>query len=350
MSTTRRRFVIPAVAALALLLGCPQPTTPRPFTTSLFAIDSINGNVYEVDGEGLVASSTPIVTVGPAAGEIEIAAGKAFVAVGNSTGGLHCFDPSSPASGATMIGDAMSAQYIAVASSTLAYVSVGNYSEHSSDGLYSFNPSNPLAGLSAKIAGTGVYAQGVAIGSDGRVYLADNGNGKVLKLNAAADDVEASITATKWGTTYLLAGSYDFDDDGDTDIGIFVGNTGDFSTGSLDFVATTAANGSDATSVVSGPVISRIAAFDSTHLIVTGGWGSTAKTFIINVSTNPATKSEVLSGGVSFGGADITVRDGIAYLADGNGTIYSVNSNGNVIGKIVIGASGEMITNLCSAD
>ena len=113
--------------------------------------------------------------------------------------------------------------------------------------------------------------------------------------------------------------------------------------GSLDFIPTVE---NTAYTVIDAVNAARIASFDTGSLICTGGFGSLAKTYIIDVSSNPATKIEIKSEGISFGGADIAIKNGLAYIADGGNAMYVVNEIGVVVGKFPVGGTGEMITNL----
>ncbi|MFZ4616324.1 MAG: hypothetical protein ACOYM2_09055 [Rectinemataceae bacterium] len=348
------RAVVGAAAAslvlgLALLgAGCaPVAGGNVAATPHVYAVASHSGGLYQIDEATEKVSDVPLLSTNQnATGEIVFHNGIGYVAVAswsNSAPGLYRFDPDTPSVGATRIGGttsgAISAQYIAFASDTLAYVTSADYSKVYSDALYSFNPSNTAAGL-AKVADLS-FPQDVTIGTDRKVYVAENGSGKVARFNAEGTAVEAWITCTTTGATGLLAGTYG------GKAGIFVGNSGPldaswaYTNGSIDFIAD---SGTTAVAVVTGPVVGRLALLGTSTLLATGGYP--AKTWAIDLSVASPAAAEVLDGAVSFGGSDINVYGNYAYIPDGATTVYVFSSLAGPVTRLTVGKSGELVTNV----
>jgi hypothetical protein len=316
-------------------------------TPHVYAVASHSGALYQIDEATEKVSDVPLLSTGQnATGELVFYKGIGYAAVAswsNSAPGLYRFDPDTPSAGATRIGGttsgAISAQYIAFASATLAYVTSADYSKVYGDALYSFNPSDPAAGLT-KVADLS-FPQDVALGADGRVYVAENGSGKVARFNAAGTAVETEIACTTTGTTGLLVGTYG------GKAGIFVGNSGPldaswaYTNGSIDFIAD---SGTSAIAVVTGPVVGRMALLVSSTLLATGGYP--AKTWAIDLGATQPEAKEVLNGVASFGGSDINVYGNYAYIPDGTNTVYVFSSLAGPVTKLTVGNSGELVTNV----
>lgn len=349
------RFAIASAAmAIALVLaGCDLSTSnPGGSTANLFVVDSINGNVYEIDETELTAATTPFVSIAQnSSGEIVFSGDIGFVTVGsygNTAPGLYRFDASSSTPQAALVGNKISAQYACVVSSTLGYVTSADYSLTYDNAIYSFNPSSASAELGAAVTGTplGFYPQDIAVAA-GRVFVADNGNAKVVRLSADGASVDATYTASANGTTGLLAGSYDYDNDGDDDVGVFVANTGGYDTnwnslpGSIDFIPADAVDGAAATVVLANFSVGRLAAFDADSLVATR-YGAT---YIVSLSGIPAA-TEVTYGGASFGSYDVAISGGYAYVPDGENGLYRFSSSGADARKIAVGKSGELVGNV----
>jgi hypothetical protein len=110
---------------------------------------------------------------------------------------------------ATRIGNAISAGAIAFYSDTKAYVIDRDKDFGSGDiisvGIYTFDPSDPGAGLTGPIPGTdttgtgGQYLLDITIGTNGLVYTADGDNGEVLEIDPASD----TLTGRTWSTSEL---------------------------------------------------------------------------------------------------------------------------------------------------
>ncbi len=342
-----------ALLALAVLVfsfamgGCPSSTSPAIATTAttyVYAVDTISGKVFQIDRSTNTAASTPLVTIGQnASGEIRFYGNTGFVAVGSSSNtapGLYYFDASSSSPSAARIGSALSAQYICVASSTLGYLTVANYSDTSLNGVYSFNPSVPALGLTAVYVDSASYPQDVVMGSDGYLYAVNaastlGGTDTVLRIDTATEGVTV-ITVTGSGATGLCAGTYNGNS------GVFVAETGGYSAGSIDFIASGATAVTPVISKSSGQVFARAAQFNSSMLIATGGYP--AKTYLVSLSGTP-TANEVKSGSTSFGSMDVDIYDGIAYVPDYAQSVYAIDANGTVT-RISAGTSADAIANV----
>lgn len=311
----------------------------------LYAIDSKSGKVYEINiSSGQAALNHLVSTAQNSSGEVLYAEGKGFVAVGsynNTAPGLYAFDPTKPSAGCTLVGDRISAQYLCVASPTKGYVTALDYMGTYANALYSFNPSNAGAGLT-KIVDL-AYPQEVVLGGDSRIYAAENGSGKVARLDVAGTAIDVEIATSTAGTTGLLAGTHKGKP------GVFVANSGGYDAswnalpGSLDFIAN---SGNTASAVVSGISFARIAAFTPTLLVASGGFPS--KTWLIDLSATTIAPQEVKYGTLSFGGSDIAVAGGKAYIPDGTNTVYVFGDDG-IVTTIAVGTTGEMVTNVGAA-
>lgn len=352
------------VLALATLAGCNLFTSiTQGSTAHVFAVGSGSGNVYEIDTDANPpgAATTPLVSTGQnSTGEMVIYDSKAFLAVGsynNTAPGLYWFDLSSSTPTRELIGDKMSGQYLCIASDTRGYVTSSDYMGDYSNTVYSFDPSNPSAGLGSEVADfeSGFHPQDIAYVDDGsgsgRVFVTDNTNGKVYRLNAEGTAVELTFTTSAGGTTGLLSGEYDWDNNGSEDAGIFVANTGGYDAswnalpGSIDFIPLDASGSSDITSVQTDFSVGRLAAFDTAHLIGTNYGG----TWIIDLTKSAGDSGRLTeiknSQGESFGSLDVNMYDGYSYVPDGTNTVYRISSSGDVT-AISVGKSGEMITNV----
>ncbi len=349
----RSVIAIAVVAIMLVFAGCDLILPgSKGSTANLFAVDSKNGNVYEIDETALTAASTPLVSVAQnAAGEIVFSGDIGFVSVGsfgNTAPGLYRFDVSLQAPQAARVGNMISAQYACVVSSTLGYVTSADYYGVYDNAVYSFNPSSASAGLGTAVTGTpsGFYPQDIAV-AGGRIFVADNGNAKVLRLSADGASFDAAYPTTAGGATGLLAGSYDCDADGDLDVGVFVANTGGYDAnwnslpGSIDFIPAAAADGANAVSVLPGCSVGRLAALSDDTLVAT----NYGHTYIVSLSGTPAA-AEVKCAGAAFGSYDAAVSGGYAYVPDGENGLYRFSSSGTDARKIAVGKSGELVGNV----
>ncbi len=340
-------MIMGILALVFMAAGCTNLFNPsNPSQAHLFAVDSKNGKVYEIDTETLTAAATPLVSIGQnSSGEIVFHEDTGFLAVGsygNTAPGLYYFDAVSPLPAAKMAGSVKtSAQYLCIVSATRGYVTSADFSSGYKNTVYAFNPSDPQAGLGAEVSGlpADVYPQDITCAS-GKVYVTDHFKGRVYRLNAEGTSVEASISTTAGGTTGLLPGSLSGEE------GVFVANTGGFDAswnslpGSIDFIAADAADGSTALPVLSGISVGRLAAFDAVTLAATGYMN----TYILDISGTSAAASEVTSAGSSFGSIDVNVFEGHAYIPDGATTIYRFSPLGTDVQTIKVGQTGEFIS------
>jgi len=358
--SVRWGFVAGLVLAIASLAGCNLLNTPTGTTANVFAVDSKNGSVYEIDTDTNESASVALVsTAQNSTGEMVIHGSKAFLAVGsysNTAPGLYWFSLSSQTPSAQKIGSGISAQYLCVASDTAGYVSSADYYGVYSNAVYPFDLSDPSAGLGEAVTGfdAGFYPQDIAFAGDsgdGRVFVTDNANSRVYRLTADGSAVDRSFSTSAGGPTGLLPGNYDWDNNGTEDAGVFVANTGGYDAswnalpGSIDFIPLDATSGSDIVCVQSDLSVGRLAAFDTTHLIATNYGG----TWIIDL-TKPTGDSGRLTevknaSDASFGSCDVNIYDGYAYVPDGSQTVYKIGVSGGFT-AISVGKSGEMITNV----
>jgi hypothetical protein len=272
----------------------------------LYMTDTFSGKVYTYTPNDRTVSSTSLVSTGQnSTGAIFFYKGTGYIAVGsysNTAPGVYCFNPSDSYPKAVQIGSNVSAQCIAFYSATKAYVSVADYTASGTHGVYTFNPSNPSAGLTGPISGTALttmYLQQIVVGPDNMIYVADNYNQKVDTIDPSTDTLSATaFTASASGTTALASGSYNGTS------GVFVGNITYSNTGSIDFINTSAASIS---TVLSSVDVSRILCLSSDRLATTG-----SKSYLVSgLSTGSPAKTEL---GSSLGGADVAAKDGMIYV------------------------------------
>jgi hypothetical protein len=305
-----------ALAVAILIVGCSggnddSPVNPNAdlYKSYLYMTESFSGKVYAYDPATHAASGISLASVSRnATGELAFYRGIGYACVGSGTdAGVYYFAPSASNPAFTKIPGTVCAQYCAFASATKAYVSVFDYAT-AADGIYTFNPSAPQSGISAApITGTaGDGYQEIIVAPDGYLYAANNADGTVLRIDTAADTIIATINASAGGTTGLVAGTFD------GAAGVFVANTA----GSVDFVASSAPDGSDAAVVISGSIYpARILQLPNGNLIATGYDPSYANhTYLVDFSGDDPVSSEILCGGASFGGLDIAYKDGYAYV------------------------------------
>ncbi len=344
---TAARLFAGMLALVIIAAGCSNLFHPSSKSqANLFAVDSKNGKVYEIDVETFTAASTPLVSIGQnSAGEIVFHGNIGYVTVGNfgnTAPGLYYFDASSPMPVVKMAGSVKtSAQYLCIVSPTKGYLTAADFSTVYENAVYVFNPSEPQAGLGTKVTGfsAGFFPQDISYAS-GKVYVADHFNGRVHRLNEAGTAVEASFSTTAGGTTGLLPGRFAGED------GVFVANTGGFDAfwnslpGSIDFIPAGATDGSTALQVIAGISVGRMAAFNAVTLAATGY----LNTYIVDISGGAAICTEISSEGSSFGSIDVNVYEGYAYIPDGATTIYRFSSMGSDVQAMDIGQTGEFIS------
>jgi hypothetical protein len=154
----------------------------------------------------------------------------------------------------------------------------------------------------------------------------------------------ATYSLTASDPNGLLVGTYNGNS------GVFVAESGSYTTsqenGAIDFIPMGLTNGSAATKVISRIPASRLAAFNSSTLIVTGGYPS--HTNIISLNGASAIAHEVYySTNKTFGSSDVDAFDGNAYVPGGFGSnlVYKVTSNGDTT-ALTVGSSTYSITNV----
>jgi hypothetical protein len=302
---------------LGALLSCQLNSSSGPtsssLTTDLYMTDTFSGKVYTYNPANRTVSSTSLVsTTQNATGPIYFYNGIGYIAVGsysNTAPGVYYFNPLATVPTAVQIGGNVSAQYIAFYSSTLAFVSVANFG--GTGGLYTFNPSNPSAGLAGPITGTNakpMYLQQIVVGPDNMIYVADIGSGaatspgnpEVIRINPSNNAISYIATPPGSGTTALASGSYR------GIAGVFVGNNPTSGSGSVEFIDT-------ATQVVTAiPLLSSTSAYALLYLSDGGGelvTASTNATLLSNTNGTPALT--ILN---SVGGSAIAAQNGLIYV------------------------------------
>ncbi|OHD70568.1 MAG: hypothetical protein A2177_05805 [Spirochaetes bacterium RBG_13_68_11] len=303
--------------ALSALAGCqPNPDGDLPSVDGLYMTDTFSGKVYVYDTDTHMAGTTSLVTTTQnSTGAIYFYKGIGYITVGNSSNidpGVYYFDPSASVPQAVRIGSTdRSAQYIAFTSSTKAYVAVADYSGTPSEqGVYTFDPSNPGAGLSSTpITGTNdddMYLQQIVVGPDNMIYVATNstlgGADEVLQIDPSTDTLSVTtFPASASGTTALAVGAYDGSN------GVFVGNITYTGAGSIDFINTSIPTPS-LSQVLPATDVSRLLYLFSGSLVTTGYTNS----YIVGgLATGAPSTTEL---GSNLGGADIAAKDGLIYV------------------------------------
>jgi len=300
------------------------PTSDSSLTTDLYMTDTNTGKVFTYNPSNHTVSSTSIVTTAPAAGPIYFYKGLGYIAVG-STGtnvpGVYYFNPLASVPTAVLINGSVSAQYIAFYSPTQAFVSVANYG--GTGGVYTFNPSNPSAGLSSTpimgTDGTKMYLQQIVVGPDNMIYVADFGNyssggvgtPQVIKINPSTNALSFFLTSSGAGTTALASGSYL------GNMGVFVGNNPSGGTGSVEFFNTSTQSMSPI------PLLSSTSAFALLYLSSGGGelvTASSNSTLLSNTNGTPALTTLNAPGG----GSAVAAQNGLIYVGFTNYVISNL--------------------------
>lgn len=275
------------VAALFSFSGC---ETGSYVYGTVYITDTFNGNVFTYDPDSQTASDA-LYSIGQGAGDsIYFFNDIGYVAVG-STGfnnpGVYYFDPNTINPTFSRIGDAKSAGSIAFYSDTKAYVTDRSKDFFSGDvtssGVYTFDPSNPSAGLSASpISGTdtigpdGQYLQEIVVGTDGLIYVADFDNAEVLVINPITDTVINPVyNVSTAGTSGLLA----IEDSVSGDDLIYVASNGNFvENGVVDVINTTQGTVTQMVTTVGGTAgiaATRLAYHAASNTFYASGWSNT---------------------------------------------------------------------------
>jgi hypothetical protein len=244
----------------------------------------------------------------------------------------------------------VSAQYIAFYSSTKAYVSAANLSgPASAQGVYTFNPTNPNAGLTGPITGTNgstMYLQGIVAGQDGMIYVASNsllgGIDQVLQINPANDSLTGKTfsTTSAVGTTALAWGSYGGSN------GVFVGNITYSSSnylpngGEIDFINPSGA-GSD-TPVLKYSTNTAAAAYSIVYLSTTSSLVTTdtVNAYFISLSS-PGAAYTLQSGGNAIAASTSNIYVASAAYG-GPSTFYTFNLSGGNPGNWTSGTGQDL--------
>jgi hypothetical protein len=343
--------------AFAALAGCqqdPDGSGVPPSVDGLYMTDTNSGKVYLYDPDTQTAGTTSVVTTTQnATGAIVFSSGVGYIAVGsylNTDPGVYYFDPSDSVPQAVRIGSTdRSAQYIAFYSPTKAYVAVADYGGTPSEqGVYTFDPSNPGAGLSsAPLAGTnatGLYLQQIVVGPDNMIYVANNsalgGTDEVFQIDPSTDTLTGVVLSTSaTGTTALAVGSYGGKD------GVFVGNITYMGTGSIDFIDITATPSPTISQALADIDVSRLLYLSTGSLVTTG---YTNSYLIGGLASSSPVASEL---GTSLGGAALAARDGLIYVGwtdYSTSTLYVFDASGAAesFSPVSVMGAGECVAGL----
>jgi len=281
----------------------------------LYMTDTFSGKVYFYDPDTHTAGAASVVsTTQNSTGDVKFYDGVGYITVasgGSADPGVYCFNPSDTVPQAVRIGGTdRSAQYLAFSSPAKAYVTVADYFGAADEqGVYTFDPSDPGAGLSGPLAGTngaGMYLQQIVAGPDGMIYVANNGalggTDEVLQIDPSTDTLTGVVlTASAAGTTALAVGSYGGKD------GVFVGNITYAGTGSIDFIDTTVSPPT-ISPVLADMDVSRILFLPTGNLVATG---YTNSYLVSGLADSDPVASEL---GTGLGGAALAARDGLVYV------------------------------------
>ena len=366
----KKLFFISAVLTLAASLffvftscdtgGGGSPVLPG--ISRLYITDTYNGKVYTYDIDSGTVSSTLLLSTGQnATGKIYFYNGIGYIAVGDSADnedpGVYYFDPNADFPAKARIEDTISAQYIAFYSATKAYVTDANLG---STGVYTFDPSDPSAGLTGPLTGTDKtekanrYLQDIRVGYDGYIYVADNtsdlpaAEGQILKIDPQTNNIIATISVTSGiGSTGLLEQAAA----GPSAPYVYVVNVGNFlGNGTIDRIDT-----SD-DSIINIPVTGDLK--NPTKMVWAGsmsyyvtGYGNT---YHLTLSATPEFAAVEIkdSSGASFGGGDILVYDGKVYIPGftpfgpaAESTLMIIDADtAAVISEVTVGSIGDGIT------
>ncbi len=231
----------------------------------------------------------------------------------------------------------------------------------SSTGVYTFNPSDPSAGLTGPLTGTeetgkaSRYLQDIRVGYDGYIYVADNtdddpNESQVLKINPADDTVTyIDVTTATGGVS--STGLLEQPAAGPSNPYVYVINVGNWGeNGTIDSIDTS--DNSISNIPVTGALINptKMVWAESMSYYATGY----NNTYQLTLSTTPEfTATEITDGGgASFGGGDILVYDGKVYVtrytgssANAKSTLMIIDADtAAVISEVPVGSIGDGIT------
>jgi hypothetical protein len=325
-----RAWALAAVAFLAMW-GCTTSDSPAPGGEGnlIYVTDTFSGKVFSYDADTRTASGS-ILSINQGGGDwIGFYKGIGYVCIG-ATGfnspGVYRFDPSETVPVATRVGSAVSAGAIAFYDDTKAYVIDRNKDFVSGDitssGVYTFDPSNPSLGLTGPIAGTdatgagGQYLLGIALGTNGLLYVSDGDNGEVLEIDPAAD----TLTGRSWntsasGTTGMLPLK------NGNDHLLFVANPGSFASGDGTIDVIDLATGAITGSVVTGIDPTELVRHAGTNSFFASGY-TNIHTFVA-AGTPPYAAVEVKDGGGNSLGGHLCLSGDLLFVTTTDYFSYS---------------------------
>lgn len=346
-------LTLPA-AMLVLVTACSIPTSSSgsgsntAYKTYLYMTDSTNGHVYYYNPSTHAGSSSSLFTTSTnAAGEIAFYNGTGFIAMGY--GGIYYFDPSASSPTAKLIqgSSGLDAEFFAFYSSTKAYVSVVTSYGSDTGAVYYFNPSSPSSGLTQVASSTATkYFQGITVGPDNEIYIAENQDSAVIRINPSTDTVDAAFTTNASGVTGLLSGTYN------SQSGVFVANTG----GSIDFIPKGSSTGTKATQICGSIYPGRLVQLSNGNLIAVGY----SAIYSIALSGSTATASTLLgspnsSGGFSYSVAYDSTNQLLyipfnVYSSTGSATnqlyVYSTSGSAQSFSPVTVMTSADNLANV----
>jgi|GEM_PF-4095058 len=360
--TGRCTAAMAAILAIVFALaGCSTPTdTASPDSASTTATTSnlvlavaSNGNIYTINPASGTASSSALLSVGQkdAAG-IAISDNVVYVAIPQNAAspGLYIIDLSKTSPSAK--------RYFSEGTNGLTlnngivYAAVGDTSRSQTSGSttqYSIGGVRCVSLSSSSYYSSsflGCPKFGVAAGYDaaGQRYLVRPEKSIGLaSLNGGGnyyDCIQGTKTYQFASAVYpssVLGGTYN------GTAGIFVGCICSPSVGTDDeliFIpsdATVPSIPTDVTPLIMGTPCTRLAAFDTTHLIMVGVGGVS----IVTLEGSVAAARQIDS---TVNATDVVVYNGTAYIAGGTGLIYTATVSSTSLGSISVGSSSDTFT------
>ena len=298
-----------ALAGCNLQSGGSSGTGPLVYMT-----DTYNGRVYIYSIDDHEGNSSPLCTTSQnATGQIYFFNDMGFIAVGDdgmgNSPGLYYFDPNRTVPTCQKMNGptSVSAQYMAYYNNTKAFVTDSNWGVWTR--LWRFNPSDPGAGLtliweanSTQVLTEGYYFQGIALGADGKIYVADYntfGNSRVHRFNPTTGALEATHTLTSGGATGIVAGTL-----GPDDVVFVAGST------EIESVRLSDGNLTD----VAGTGGTLMAYHAGSGNMYVTGWNNTYK---MDTTVGPPWNvTEIKDGADSFGGGSVIVDNNLVYISN----------------------------------
>jgi hypothetical protein len=273
--------------------------------TALYITSTYTGRIYRYDFDTRTAEIW-FSTGENGTGAIYFHNDVGYVAVGTATGshpGLYRFDPRLKTPTISRIGNAISAQYVAFYSDTKAYVT--DHTLPDITGVYTFNPSDPGAGLSERISGTdatsGRMLQDIIVGVDNQIYVSSYGDDTVLQIAPSTDSVEDTWNLSPNNPDGLLSRFSGF-----SAYIYVVCNPG----GVYRFTPA-----GSSTNMVTGISASKMVYHEKTNKYYAVGWGNT---YVLSPTSPTWTPTEITDGGTSFGGSDILIHNDLVFIVGHN--------------------------------